>query len=138
MKSRLFKCISCKTILPWYHRQQLRCLSKNAELDNRGNVKWKHTVDTNWEFAVGQNNELSKMINQNIKLVYWKIWGLSHIFTCSVCNQVVQVGPTSDTTRIIFGYYQTVFIAVLAEWLRRVIRNHLGSPRVGSNPADSA
>ena len=26
----------------------------------------------------------------------------------------------------------------MAEWLRRVIRNHLGSPRVGSNPADSA
>ena len=29
------------------------------------------------------------------------------------------------------------FQAVMAEWLRRVIRNHLGSSRVGSNPAHS-
>ena len=27
--------------------------------------------------------------------------------------------------------------AAMAEWLRRVIRNHLGSSRVGSNPARS-
>ena len=34
-------------------------------------------------------------------------------------------------------YCDTQATAVVAEWLRRVIRNHLGSPRVGSNPADS-
>ena len=60
-------------------------------MDKRGNVKWKHTVDTLWEFAVGANNELSRMVNENIKLVYWRIWGLSHTFDCEICKQHFQV-----------------------------------------------
>ena len=31
-----------------------------------------------------------------------------------------------------------VFRALMAEWLRRVIRNHLGSSRAGSNPVQCA
>ena len=30
------------------------------------------------------------------------------------------------------------FQALMAEWLRRVIRNHLGSSRAGSNPVQCA
>jgi len=89
-RARLFRCGSCKTILPWAQRTKLRCLSKNVEMDKRGNVKWKHTVDTLWEFAVGANNELSRMVNENIKLVYWRIWGLSHTFDCEICKQHFQ------------------------------------------------
>merc|ERR1712131_506840 len=89
-RARLFRCGSCKTILPWAQRTKLRCLSKNVEMDKRGNVKWKHTVDTLWEFAVGANNELSRMVNENIKLVYWRIWGSSHTFDCEICKQHFQ------------------------------------------------
>ena len=90
-KAKLFKCQSCKCILPWAHRAQLRCLAKNVIIDKKGGIKWRHTVDSSWEFAQGQNNELSKMLDQNIKLVYWKLWGLSRIFRCTVCEQVFQV-----------------------------------------------
>ena len=112
-KAKLFKCLSCKCILPWNNRSQLKlgcpsdfdnfflcwflwtseskCLAKNVIVDKRGAIKWKHTVDNSWEFAAGQNNELSRMLDQNIKLVYWKLWGLSRIFRCSVCDQVFQV-----------------------------------------------
>ena len=44
MKARLFKCSICLNILPWRERQNLRCSGKNAEIDKKGNVKWKHQV----------------------------------------------------------------------------------------------
>ena len=96
----MFRCGSCKTILPWSQRTKLRCLSKNVEMDKRGNVKWKHTVDTLWEFAVGANNELSRMVNENIKLVYWRIWGLSHTFDCEICKQHFQVDISDENLDI--------------------------------------
>ena len=40
---------------------------------------------------MGANNELSRMVNENIKLVYWRIWGLSHTFDCEICKQHLQV-----------------------------------------------
>ena len=100
-RARLFRCGSCKTILPWAQRTKLRCLSKNVEMDKRGNVKWKHTVDTLWEFAVGANNELSRMVNENIKLVYWRIWGLSHTFDCEICKQHFQVDKVVCVFRMV-------------------------------------
>ena len=70
-------------------------------MDKRGNVKWKHTVDTLWEFAVGANNELSRMVNENIKLVYWRIWGLSHTFDCEICKQHFQVDKAVCVFRMV-------------------------------------
>ena len=33
--------------------------------------------------------------------------------------------------------YHAIFVAVMAEWLRRLTRNQMGFPRAGSNPACS-
>ena len=39
--------------------------------------------------------------------------------------------------RSLSAYFPHIY-AVMAEWLRRLTRNQLGSARAGSNPADDA
>ena len=48
------------------------------------------------------------------------------------CTLVHSVGPM--ITNLL--RFQTRIGAVVAEWLRRLTRNQLGSPRTGSNPVD--
>ena len=55
---------------------------------------------------------------------------------------IIETFDLTYPKRIIDVYYSQILKqkiqAAMAEWLRRVIRNHLGSSRVGSNPARSA
>jgi len=92
MKARLFKCSICSNILPWRERQNLRCSGKSAEIDKKGNVKWKHQVETEWDFVNGNNSELLKLVaeHKSYKLIYWKLWGLINVYKCPKCDQYFQ------------------------------------------------
>ena len=93
IKARLFKCSICSNILPWRERPNLRCSGKNVEIDKRGNVKWKHQVETEWDFVNGNNSELLKLVSEHksYKLIYWKLWGLINVYKCPKCDQNFQV-----------------------------------------------
>ena len=75
-----------------------RCIGKNVEIDRRGNVKWKHIVETQWDFVTGNSSELTKLAieTKSYKSIYWKIWGLINVFHCSDCGQHYQVNITSN------------------------------------------
>ena len=132
--ARLFKCAVCQNILPWVNRQQLRCIGKNIDLDRRGNVRWKHTVETQWDFVNGTSSDLVKLTaeTKSYKSLYWKIWGLIHVFNCSTCHQDYQVGtrgvvvtstlsPVRTSTSeiiILFVYFVlTFFVTYQNNWL---------------------
>lgn len=52
-------------------------------------------------------------------------------------TQVVSMHVHLKTNDLMMDGLNTVFEAVMAEWLRRLTRNQMGFPRAGSNPAHS-
>lgn len=80
----LHSCALCKALFTSSQREWMICSKAKVFIDFHGTPIAQHVVDRAWDV-----NKFLISLRQNKKYswreVYWKIWGLTHSFSCTRC-----------------------------------------------------
>eukprot|EP00911_Craspedida_sp_UC1_P002417 UC1_evm1s1803 len=84
--SALWSCAECgKILMPDVH-ERVQCTAGRIVVDKQGHVLFNHRPDPAWDV----NDHLSQLRlgGMSPKDIYWRIWGLTKYFRCTVCKQL--------------------------------------------------
>ncbi|KAG8227867.1 hypothetical protein J437_LFUL008660 [Ladona fulva] len=82
--SSLFRCSKCDQLIMKEAQNKIPCLPQNMKMDRMGNVHFSHSRDPLWDL----NDHIRSLRAEfeSWRLVYWHLWGESHILNCTLCH----------------------------------------------------